>query len=60
MLYKNYLSSVEASDDFNLLLNNIVYFLIQKYQRNTGENVEKNNGGYHGNRRVCRSKSQSK
>ena len=57
---KNYLSSVEAGDDFYFLLNNIVYFLIQNNQRNTGKNVHENNGGDHGNRRVCGSKSQSK
>ena len=57
---KNYLSSVEAGDDFDFLLNNIVYFLIQNNQRNTGKNVHENNGGDHGNRGVCGSKSQSK
>ena len=60
MLYKNYLSSVETGDDFDLLLNHIVYFLIQNYQRDTGENVEENNGGYHGDRGVSGSESQSK
>ena len=60
ILHNKYLSFVEAGDYFNLLLNNIVYFLIQNNQGNTGENVEKNHCSYHGNRRVCRSESQSK